>query len=219
MWKKNQAEDIIYKTKGGIPVPFRDTVKNLGILVQRDTKFDENIEDSCKKCRRQTGWILRTFTTREPQAMLTLYRALVLPIAEYCCQLWCPTVIGKVQELEGIQRSFTSRIKGLEHLNYWERLKALSLYSLQRRRERYLIIYVWKIVQGLAPNFEREELRIKTYGDGSRLGRRCLLPPLNRSGEGTLRDRSFIMLGPKLFNDLPSDVRQFDGSLQLSNEN
>ena len=158
---KHPAEDIIYKTKGGIPLPFRDRVKDLGILVQRDDKFDENIEDICKICRRQTGWILKTFTTKEPQAMLTLYRALVLPIAEYCCQLWCPTVIGNIQELEGIQRSFTSRIKVLEHLNYWERLKALSLYSLQRRRERYLIIYVWKIVQGLAPNFEREELRIK----------------------------------------------------------
>ena len=75
MWKKNQAEDIIYKTKGGIPLPFRDRVKDLGILVQRNAKFYENIEDICKICRRQTWWILRTFTTRELQAMLTLHRA------------------------------------------------------------------------------------------------------------------------------------------------
>ena len=36
--------------------------------------------------------------------------------------------------------------------NYWERLKVLNLYFLQRRRERYMIIHVWKILKGLCPN-------------------------------------------------------------------
>ena len=31
-------------------------------------------------------------------------------------------------------------------------LEVLKLYSLQRRRERYGIIYVWKIINGLVPN-------------------------------------------------------------------
>lgn len=210
---KHPAVDVEYRTGGSIPIPFKDNVKDLGILVQKDAKFDLNIGEVCKKSRRQAGWILRTFKTREPLAMLTLYRALVLPIAEYCCQLWSPAAIGMIKEIEGIQRTFTSRIRGMEHLNYWDRLKALSLYSLQRRRERYTIIYVWKIIQGLAPNFEREDLKIKTYGVGTRLGRRCVLPPLIRSGEGSIRDRSFITFGPRLFNCLPCDIRQFEGSL------
>ena len=33
---------------------------------------------------------------------------------------------------------------------YHERLKSLGLYSLQRRRERYCIIYIWNIIEGLA---------------------------------------------------------------------
>ena len=40
-----------------------------------------------------------------------------------------------------------------------------------------------------------------------------MLPPLVRSGEGTLRDRAFVATGPKLFNVLPIEIRQFDGSL------
>ena len=32
----------------------------------------------------------------------------------------------------------------------YERLKSLGLYSLQRRRERYCIIYSWKMIEGLA---------------------------------------------------------------------
>ena len=41
----------------------------------------------------------------------------------------------------------------MESLDYSERLVFLKLHSLQRRRERYCIIYVWKIIEGLVPNF------------------------------------------------------------------
>ena len=51
------------------------------------------------------------------------------------------------QAIEAIQRTFTYKITEVQHLNYWERLQELKLYSLQRRRERYIIIYIWKITQ------------------------------------------------------------------------
>lgn len=36
--------------------------------------------------------------------------------------------------------------------DYWVVLKYLRLFSLQRRRERYHIIYTWKILEDLIPN-------------------------------------------------------------------
>ena len=41
-----------------------------------------------------------------------------------------------------IKRSFTNHITGMNDMPYHERLKSLGLYSLQRRRERYCIIYI-----------------------------------------------------------------------------
>ena len=35
----------------------------------------------------------------------------------------------------------------MRDLSYHERLQALRLYSLQRRRERYCIILIWKIIE------------------------------------------------------------------------
>ena len=40
-------------------------------------------------------------------------------------------------------------------LEYSKRLVSLKLYSPQKRRKRYCIIYVWKIIQGLVPNFSK----------------------------------------------------------------
>ena len=147
--------------------------------------------------------------------MLTLHKSLVVSMAEYCCQLWNPVVIGDIAKLEAVQRSFTSRISGLQCLDYWEWLKRLSFYSLQRRRERYIVMYVWKVINGFAPNFGSEGHELKTTGEQSRLGRRCAVPHLTqRSRVTTVRDQSFSVMGPRLFNVLPMSLRQFDGSLE-----
>ena len=96
-----------------------------------------------KTCSRLVGWILRTFTTRDSTTMLTLFKSIVLPILEYACQLWNPK---SLQLVEKMQRSFTKHITGMFDLSYEARLRQLNLYSLQRRRDRYQIIYVKKTV-------------------------------------------------------------------------
>ena len=101
-----------------------------------DETFSHHINCTTKTGTKLTGWILRTFQTREVACMLTLWKALVLPKLEYCYQLWILYKIGDIVKLEGLQRTFTSRIWGLQHMNYWERLEELKLYSLQKRREQ-----------------------------------------------------------------------------------
>ena len=83
------------------------------------------------------------FQSRKRSLMLTLLKSLVIPQLEYCCQLWNPWKAKDIQAIEAIQRTFTYKITEVQHLNYWERLHELKLYSLQRRRERYIIIYIF----------------------------------------------------------------------------
>ena len=44
-----------------------------------------------------------------------------------------------------VQRSFIRKIDGMGHLDYWTQLKRLKLYSLERRRERYIVIYIYGV--------------------------------------------------------------------------
>ena len=102
-----------------------------------------------KKCANLSGWILRTFNTRDCITMLTLFKSIVLSRLDYGSQLWSLFLIKHITHLEKIQRSFTKHITGINDMPYHERLKSLGLYSLQRRRERYCIIYIWKIIEGV----------------------------------------------------------------------
>ena len=124
-------------------------------------------------------------------------------LLEYCCPLWNPSgpnSITLIKMLEGVQRTFTSKIHSLHELNYWQRLKELDLMSLQRRRERYIIIYVWKILTGRVPN----DLKISFYMS-ERNSIKAVIPklPTHRSNISSY-DRSFSVIGPKLWNILPN---------------
>lgn len=138
--------------------------------------------------------------------MLTLFKALVIPLLEYCCQLWSPWKDGEKQSIEEVQRSFTSKIMEVRHLNYWERLKSLKLYSLERRRERYAILYIYKILIGGTIN----NLGISFYSH-QRHGQLCSIDRVHtrvRTKIKILKENAFIVRGPRLFNALPKSMRE-----------
>ena len=71
--------------------------------------------------------------------MLILFKSLIRSRLEYLCEVWSPHLINN---LEQVQRTFTSKIIAYKDINYWNRLKKLELYSLQRRRELIIIIHM-----------------------------------------------------------------------------
>ena len=84
-----------------------DNVLDLGICMYSNCSFEFHIQNLCKKCSNLSGWILRTFTTRDSITMLTLFKSLVLPRLDYGSQLWSPHLVKHIDQLEKIQRSFT----------------------------------------------------------------------------------------------------------------
>ena len=145
-------ENFQYATSTGNILTPVDQLRDLGIIVSKDLSYTSHIRSSCDKARKMAAWVFSVFHTRNTGVMLTLYKSLVRSHLEYCSPLWNPSKICDIQELESVQRTLTSKIHGLQHLQYWERLKTLTLMSLQRRRERYVIMHMWKILHGLTSN-------------------------------------------------------------------
>ena len=88
--------------------------------------------------------------------------------------------------------------------DYWMRLRLFHLYSLERRRERYMILYMVKIINGHAPN---PGIRWRV---NARTGYHIELPQIPSSCPAwvsKLRRRSLLYRGPQLFNCLPIELR------------
>ena len=150
------------------------------------------------KGRSISSWIFSVFRSRDKFLLITLYKSLVRSHLEYCCPVWHPWNIGEIQQLENVQRAFTRKITNVSHLHYWDRLKKLGLMSLQRRRERFLIVTMGKIMNNQCTN---EVGIIFIFNNPSRLGIKAQIPPLSKSSTArnqAIRDHSLSVIGPKL---------------------
>ena len=178
-------------------------VTDLGVFVTGDYSFESHINQIARKAHLKCSWILSVFYSREPRVMLKLFKSLVLNIVEYCCPLWSPHRIQDVARIEAVQRRFTFKIAGVQHLNYWDRLKALNLMSLQWRRERYILLYAWKILNNEVPNDVD-----RSWRDCSRRRKVACIPaiPSRVSKINSTYDHFFKVKAAKLWNCLPKNV-------------
>ena len=154
--------------------------------------------------RRLASWALGVFRDRSEIVMLTIWKSLIRCKLEYCCPLWHPHKLEDIRAIEDVQRFFTRHIAGMQNADNWMTLKKLKLQSLQRRRERYIIIHVWKLLHNLVPN----DLNVEFYYR-ERQGWRARVPKFfgrARQSSKTLYDASFAVNGPKLWNTLPKEV-------------
>ena len=217
-------DSTYYVRPDGEKITEKTHVRDLGVTMSNNGTFSEHINKIATSAKDMSSWILRTFRSRSPELMLTTWKSLVLPILDYCSQLWCPTNKGQIQKLEKIQQSFTRKIHLNDKLDYWERLKTLRLYSLERRRERYRIIYIWKILEKAVPNITGGGTDgIKKQLHSVRNGVTCHVPPYKTSIPSKiwkLREGTINYHGAKLFNALPKYIRELTNcSLSIFKKN
>ena len=192
-----------YFTTRDVTLDESEHVLDLGVTLSNTFSFEYHINNITRKASQKCFWILSVFSTRDPFVMLNLFKSLVLSVIEYCSPLWTPTNIAQIKRLESVQRTFTSKITEVKDLSYWDRLKQLNLFSLQRRRERYVLFYMWRIINGKVPNLFNIEWQYNP-----RRGIIARIPPLpSRVARiNTVFDTSFKVLGPKLWNTIPKTV-------------
>ena len=198
----------IYKTKSGEEIHENKTVKDLGLLTSKDVSFTEHIDDLVQASKIKAGMLLRTFETREVCPMLKMFNSFIRSKLEYCSMIWNPHKKEEIDKIERIQRNFTSKIKGLEQMDYHERLKKLGLYSLERRRERFLIISAWQQLEEIREGV----LKLKIGKEGRR---RCIrsatIPTTLDSRYRTVIHHSTARQMERLFNALPYRLQNIRG--------
>ena len=128
--------DQSYLSPDGTPIENKQHLRDLGVQLSSDCTFSIHIDNVVTSVSKMLGWVLRTFRSRSKVVMMTCWSSLLQSRLDYCCQLWSPCDQASITKLEGLAKKFSSHITGMEGLDYWERLKALQMYSQERRREK-----------------------------------------------------------------------------------
>ena len=189
----------------------QSSLRDLGVTMTNDARFTKFIFEKIVAVNKLVGWALRVFHSRSMPTMMTIWKSLIMSHLDYCSQLWSPSRVGEIQALESTQKAFLTRIPDLRGLNYWDQLKKAKLYSLERRRERYSVIYTWRILEGQVPNLDSTPIVSKSH---VRRGRECIIPSTSSTSPSSVkntRENSFAIRGPRLFNTLPKSLRDMTG--------
>ena len=182
----------------------KESLRDLGVMMTNSASFNNHINLVCKKVIQKSGWIFRTFKSRDTFFLKYMWKSLIQPHVDYCSQLYMPTNPGEMEKIGNLFRNFSKKIPALKGMDYWTRLKHLRMYSQQRRLERYRILYVWKIHRRIVPN-----CGLEFTSEETRRGAEVLIPNLKGTSKG--RDQSFQVHGGKLFNSLPKYLRNMAG--------
>ena len=123
-----------------------DEEKDLGVLVDNNLNFKSHISKKISKANSMLYLIKNSFKYLDKQMFTMLYKSLVRPHLEYVSPVWNPITNREILKLEGVQRRATKMVPGLTNLPYSERLKALNIPTLQYRRLRQDLIFIFNYV-------------------------------------------------------------------------
>ncbi len=202
----------IYKSSTNKDIENKETIKDLGVYISSDCTFSEHIKIYVKATQKIAAWTLRTFVSRETRVLKVLLKSLIVPKIEYASVVWCPFDKKHIDLIESIQRRYTSCFLEYQtwddeqkryvcNTNYWDRLKDLKIYSLQRRRERFAILCVYRVLIGLM-DFQWFDAYVERGGIKLRSKYKQRAPHNIRK----VRHSSFFYKGPQLYNLLPTEL-------------
>ena len=170
--------------------------------------YEPQLEVAKKKMIQKVGHLMWTFKNRSMTFFQFLYKTYLRPILDYGSPVWAPIRATQIDSLETVLNSFLRKIPALQGMHFWDRLKVMQIMSVQRRMERYIILYAHNVLSGTVPN---PGLTSKWTHKGRKITI-PLLPKKCPTFARKLRDQSFNFRAAILFNSMPAFVRNFEGT-------
>ena len=80
-------EEFYYKDEDGNKIEEKSDLKDLGIQMSADLTFTKQIDKVTTSCRTLCGWVMRTFRTRNPKVMVTIWNSLLQSKLDDCLMI------------------------------------------------------------------------------------------------------------------------------------
>ena len=182
----------------------------LGVEIVEHLSWNKHIENVVKKVTSGIGAMrrIRNFVDRE--TLSSIYNALVRPHFDYCSDVWDTLGVGLSSRLQKLQNRAARIIMNMGYNTPgMETINALGWETLETRRAKSRVKQMYKVLNGLAPSslaalfvHKRNMTEYDLRGSSTSLQ---LLLPKNENLK-----KSFCYDGAKLWNSLPTDMRDSD---------
>ena len=179
----------------------------MGIILDTYLTLDKQVNKLCKCCHFHLRNIskIRKYLTKDSTEILI--HALVSSKLDHCNSLLYGLPAYRIQKLQRLQNT-AARIVTLsrkyDHIT--PVLVSLHWLPVYYRVIFKILLLVYKGIHNLAPLYISELVRAKTYSRSLRSASKKILE-VKRTNTKTYGDRAFSVAGPKLWNELPIEIK------------
>nr|XP_049467123.1 uncharacterized protein LOC125908418 [Anopheles coluzzii] len=140
----------------GTQLPRCNTVRDLGVTLERKLDFRQHYCDILDKANKMLGFIRRhSRELNDPHCLLTLYKSYVRSILEFSSTVWCPFSSVWSNRIEAVQKRvtrivlhFTPWRNVTPRPSYHTRCLLFGLDTLARRRDNAQCTFLSKLIVG-----------------------------------------------------------------------
>lgn len=186
-------------------IRFISEVKNLGVYMDSSLTLAKQVIELKKKCFFTIRNIckIRFLLTRDQ--IKIIINSLVVSCLDYCNGIYYGISEKLLHQLQLIQNACSKVIMGkYKHDHLEDDLKTLHWLNVRKRVLFKIGLLAYKSVNGLTPQYLQELFQYCHHGHALKL----IVPSchsLKHYGQ-----RSFSVIGPRLFNNLPSHITECD---------
>ena len=180
-----------------------DTVKNLGIIFDDSLSMKSHVSSLCRSINFHLRNLSRIRPFIDRSTCAHAVRSLILSRLDYGNSLLGGLSATDTQRLQKLQNHAACFIYQVWRTSATPLIRELHWLPVQQRIEFKVLVHVYNCVNGSSPIYLQDLLSFYNSGhQGLRSSKdltRLAIPVTKRS----LSDRSFAVLGPRLWNNLP----------------
>jgi hypothetical protein len=200
--KSSSTETITVKN---CTISCQNSVKLLGIYIDSELSFNEQVKNVCKKASRQINVIMRLSKLLNTDVKLTMYRSFIFSNFNYCPAIWLMCSQTNMKKLEKLNFRALRFVYDDHTSSYEELLLKDNHSSISVHFMHCLATEVYKCINELAPEYLRNIFERQNHGYSMR-DHWSLVQ--NRFKTVKYGYNSFGYLGAKIWNKMPVNIKQ-----------
>ena len=198
---------------GETPIIPSESIKNLGIYMDRFMLYDHHINIITKKANGILLFLHRIQDSFDKTTRIMIVQSLALSIINYCSKIWGTTTREQLDRVQKIQ-NFAAKIayggaRKYDHVT--PILKDLNWIGIENKISFDICIFMYKVMNNMLPGWlYRFPLVSDTQIRPTRQSNHLAIKRTNTD----LGKRAISIRGPKEWNDIPFNIRN-SSSIQV----
>jgi exonuclease III len=182
--------------------------RNIGAIMDNTMNMQLQINQTCKSAwfaLRKIAMIRQYLSQKTAEKLVHAFVSAKLDFMNGLLYKSPSVHVSKLQRVQNAAARLITGTKMREHIS--PVLKSLHWLPVKQRIHYKILLFVYKALNGLAPQYIRDLIQPVQHVRTLRSSSKCLLN-VPRSNSVTYGDRGFSMAGPVLWNSLPEPLQK-----------